>query len=293
MKISIEIDKKIAIKGHDNPDFDSVVSGILCCSYLKKLGYSCRYCLPTITDKPTLSALAHAGVDISQYISDIGDDEVLFLVDHHETNLSNAVVGCIDHHPTVKKYDYPFYHNANSSSCAVEILRMMTEAGFEAEEYEYYLAVFSVYMDTMSLRSSKTVQNDVAWIERICDRFGFDTDIMINDGLALTDLGEPVEIIAQSNLKYYKFANVNVASSDIHAKDISPRLLDKITEHISSIVANEQNGIDLWVLIVMNPVDRKTDVIKISGKDNIIYEHHERLLSRSHDVMPQIEKTFI
>ena len=293
MKINIEKENRIAIKGHDNPDFDSVVSGILCCSYLKKLGYSCRYCLPSITDKPTLLALSHAGVDILQYISDIEDDEVLFLVDHHETNLKNTVVGCIDHHPTVKECSYPFYHNVRSSSCAVEILRMMTEAGIEVDEQEYYLAVFSVYMDTMSLRSSKLNESDVIWIGQICNRLGFDTGVMINDGLALTDIGEPVELIAQSNLKYYKFGSVNVASSDIHAKDLPPRLLNKITEHIESIVSDEKNGIDMWVLIIMNPVDYKTDVIKISGRGNITYEHHERLLSRSHDVMPAVEKTFI
>lgn len=311
-ELCVNKNEKIAVKGHDNPDFDSVVSGILCCSYLRKLGYEqCRLCIPSITDKPTLAALDHAGVDVSEYISPICEDEVLFLVDHHETELKNRVIGCIDHHKTEKKYEqlYPestkdgkrvFYHNTRSSSTAITVLRMMISDGIEPDRNEYYLALYSIFMDTMSMKSSKFEADDAVWADSVSKRFGFDTSVMRTDGYALTDLSQPVKVIAESNLKYYRFGGRRIASSDIHVTEYAQGTVDCVTEYIRKRISDEK--LAMWILIIMDPEHLKTDVIKISASGifasgisasgGVKKTHYDRLLSRSVDVIPEVEREF-
>lgn len=58
----------LIVIGHQNPDVDSIVSGIVLSKYLKYKGYNCSYVIPDQSiDKETSQILSNFEIDCNLY----------------------------------------------------------------------------------------------------------------------------------------------------------------------------------------------------------------------------------
>lgn len=281
-------EKYITILGHDNIDVDSIISGILLSKLFTYLNIKNQF---VITDKSisqdTLSILNKYKIDTSPYINK-PLTEHLFLVDHNSTNTEGIVLGCIDHHPIREFKDYLFYDNRPASACAKIIYDYMEELSYPIEKDDVLLTILALYIDTCSLRSSKTLEEDIEWSKNKALEFSLPLKQLELDGLCTTDLNLPVSQLALNGLKKYNYNNNLVISSYIQINNAIT--YEKIIQYIMSLVkANMQ--IKMWVFLIIDFKNNLTIEYRISEK-TIEKNIYENILSRGKNIMPNIEKLF-
>ena len=286
--------KRIKIVGHKNPDFDSIASGIIAERFLLSNEIDARFFCEEVSDINALSALNYLGIEISSYYGKIEEDDHLFLVDHHSTEYKNFVVACIDHHPTDFEMDLPVYVNSASSSCALSIFRIAEKEGTVFDKNDVKLVLLSIYMDTRSCKSTKFIEADTEWISSVTKKYSFERELDTFEGLGycLTDTSAPVEVLSRCDLKEYVFNNKKVYVSHIQTvlTEDTEKILSKVYSYVEEV--RKHLGIEVWILMLSDPKREKTFVIRFDGTGRC-QEDYDKLLSRSIDIIPAIEKEFI
>lgn len=278
--------KEITILGHDNIDVDSCISGILLSKLLTFKNIENKFIiLDKEISKDTYNCLLKLGYDLNDFELEIKSDYV-FLVDHYITVHSNNVVGCIDHHPTIQEFNYDLYLNTKSSSCAKLIYDLMEQEKYPISKEDVLLTVYSIFMDTCSMTSSKLVLSDKNWAISKINEFEFNYSEIENDGFCLTNLNDDIDIVSKNGIKSYIYNNKIVKSSYIQVNEQSNQV-DNILNYLNNIVKNTE--IYLWVFLIINFKDNETYEFKIY-KDNTLKVIHNGILSRGSDIMPKIEK---
>ena len=125
--------EKYIILGHENPDIDSIISGYLLETLMKKKGYDAEFIIPDKTiSKEDIDLSAYCGIDPTAYQKSLptAADTKYILVDHHERNVPGEIVAIIDHHPTkTKDIKCKYYYNLDYSIknwwCDCRICRSM------------------------------------------------------------------------------------------------------------------------------------------------------------------------
>lgn len=283
--------RSVKIIGHPRPDFDSVAAGILMNDLLRAKGIDSAFVIPDREDEYAHRYMPEAGYETGDFYGSIAPSDCLFLVDHHETLFGNTVLGCVDHHPSTRSFDYPVYINSPSSSCALTVFRLLEEERIIPDRRQTHLALMSVYMDTLSLKSPKFVSSDAEWIRCVTEKYSFDTEKMNLAGYCMTDMKKSISELAYSGFKEYVFRGKRVCTSHINAvscEDVQEKLA--LAEKFLT-GERTQRGAELWVLIYTDPDASITELRRISsvGTD---YERYNRILSRSIDIMPVIEAEF-
>ena len=146
---------KIVILGHENPDVDSLLSGILLEKYMKNTyKQNFEFIIPDgNVDEESKQILKSIGIDISSYChKQVNPGDTLLLVDHNvENRFNNEIIGIIDHHPTIeqeeKKENYCININQNSCSTTAIIGEMFDIK----DKNDFTLALVGALVDTASV----------------------------------------------------------------------------------------------------------------------------------------------
>ena len=169
------------------------------------------------------------------------------LVDHNDRDVPGEIVAVLDHHPTPKdKSSIPYYRNEKVSATACLIARDCEE---ELDKHDIELAAVATFVDTVSFHSSKTVRDDISWVNEMTTKYDFDYDEMYRDGLCLTELTD-VEEIAFNGLKKAQYEDLSIHSSYVQIVDLEKNkdIIDGIIERLRTY--REEENIDLFVFIV-------------------------------------------
>ena len=285
--------KGIKIVGHKNPDFDSVSSGILLEHFLRLNDIDVHFVCKNLSDSHAIAALEYAGVDICSYCGSVDSDDVLFLVDHHVTEYENDVIGCIDHHPTEADICFPIYINSPSSSCTLSIFRLAEKEGMILSRDDVRLALMSVYMDTRSCKSTKFISSDLEWIKETSEKYSFSDELEAFErlGYCMTDMSASIEIISKNDIKEYTFNGAKIIVS--HVQRLESEENEKILREVFEYVEKEREiiGAKVWMIMLSDPKRECTSLVRFD-EEGMHIEKHSKLLSRSIDVMPSLEKEF-
>lgn len=280
---------KLIILGHENPDVDSIVSGVLLEKILLKKGYDAEFIIPDkfIEDEVLLICLKH-DLDPAKYMKtiDFNDkDNKYILVDHNERKLSGEIVCIIDHHPTSKEINIEHYYNNKISSTAA-LIGMANEEYLN--EYDLKLAVLATLIDTASFHSTKSRLEDEIWVKYICDKYSLNYNRLYKEGLCLTKL-ENLEKASVHGLKKYNLDDKILEASYIQIEypNNNQEKIIKIIELIKKKVISE--NLDAFVFIVFDMSLFKTDYYVIT-KNDLIKKHLDTYASRGTDIMPNIQK---
>ena len=278
---------QLVITGHDNPDADSVISAVMMKRLMDRCGVSCRIKLPTRPDNVTLRDVSTLGIWDGSAVCQFDGDDALLLVDHHKTFYSNLVLACVDHHTTPPAPDCECAIVKKASSCGKIIFDMMRALGVDTPDDER-LALYSVYLDTQSCRSSKFNKEDAVWAEECIAKYGIDKVGIERMGFCLNSPDEPVDVIAMYAFKRYEFHRV-CASTAIQIDD-DDAVWDGVIRQSVDLLRDKsaKEGYALWAFVVNKPMKTRSDIYFIYGDGNVQKLELDRLASRSKDVIPVV-----
>lgn len=285
---------EIVILGHENPDCDSIIAGILLAEVFKTQNINANFIIPDkIVDKETMNILTEFNIDVSEYFGVVNENQKVFLVDHYKREGFN-VIGAIDHHPNMEYINYEVcYINEKSNATAMIIYKYFKDIINENLNSMINLIVLASVIDTNTYRSTKNVKDDEMLTEYLISKFSLNRELLYRAGDCLTDLTDVAEYAVHGKKEYIYNKN-RVASSYVQiSKELSTYNDKSFMEEAIRFLINEVKNSDLemWVFIVSNLKKDSTIEIRITEDKVKIYEHNI-LLSRGNDIMPKIERLF-
>lgn len=291
--------KHIIITGHDCPDSDSLISSYLMKCLLCRAGIEATVRFATQPDRVSAENAKwlcfYDEIEFGNYSS----DDAILIVDHHKSHFDSEfdVFGCVDHHttPPLPEYEYNFVEYA--SSCGKIIYDMMCTVGFDNGESEK-LALYSVYLDTQSCKSSKFNSEDSEWVENTLEKYNIDRAHIEKMGYCYNDFrNSTVSELALCGFKKYKFFGYTGISACIQSapEDIgtAEQMLRDIFKYLALYM--KENDIFMCAYVLNVPEKKHSDIYFVTpGKDeeNFIFKKVslDRLASRSRDVVPVVYK---
>lgn len=280
--------EKYIILGHENPDVDSILSGILYANYLTRNGISAEYVIPDEKlEQENMDICLQFGVDPTLYQKKLmyDADTKFILVDHNKRDGIGEIVEIIDHHPTLENIDASVnsYINEPVSSTSCLIVQGM-EDQFTKQEIEW--AILAALVDTASFHSTKTREQDKAWALEMCQKYGFDFEKLYKSGLCLTNL-DNLEKASMNGLKKYKVDDYSIYSSYIQLENIKSNtskifyMIDYLMDYVTD------NDIDMFAFIVHDVEKFRTTVYKINAL-SISKNEYDQYTSRGNTIIPDI-----
>ena len=278
--------EKFIILGHENPDYDSIVSGYLLEKLMKQRGYNAEFIIPDETIAEENITLCNVtDLDPTIFQKPLPEDPTIkyILVDHHERDVPGEIVVIIDHHPTDKDISCNYYQNepACSTSCLIakDRERRLTLDDLKA-------TCLSAMVDTAAFHSTKTTIRDYAWVKYLCEKHHFNYNELSTISMCPTDISDK-EKTCLNGLKNYDIHNHKVASSYIHiqnSKDKQEEINEMISHIQTSFVEEEYH---LFAFIVHDITNFKTTLYKIK-KDSTETVEYDEYTSRGTQIIPDI-----
>ena len=277
------------ILGHDNPDIDSVFSGIVLEDILRHQGMDASFLIPDLKlDESVLEVASGFGVDVSKYFGEIPIEEDIefILVDHHSRVLPKNPKMIFDHHPnSYFERNNPFYYNYECSSTAC-LIGQVFEKELTKEEMKSIL--FSTMVSTISFHSNKTVPEDISWLSMNAKRFGLDMNDYVEDGLAVCDIKDAKDF-AFRGLKHYDFYGEEVESSYLQLKNVSENKNN--IQQILSILQEYTRNKNLYEFgFFVHDMDHFSSLAFYIYPDTIDNEKFDRIVARSKVFVPRIKE---
>lgn len=279
---------KYIILGHENPDLDSIISGYLLEKLLKKQGHSVEFIIPDKKiSKENIDMCNKIGFKIEQFQKPLPNNQYAkyILIDHHERKTPNEIVAIIDHHSTNKNISCKYYKNIKSSSTALLIV-VGNEKYFNKNDI--YLAIFATMADTVAFHSNKTLEKDIIWCKKQCQRHNFNYQELLTASISITDISN-IKEGALNGLKKYELSGKKIASSFLHLASPTneQKKINEMINYIKTYII--ENNYFLFAFIIHDIKNFKTTLYKIYKDriDTIIYEEYT---SRSVKIMPDIFK---
>lgn len=280
--------KQYVIVGHENPDFDSVISGYLLEQLLKRKGYFVQFIIPDKEiDIDTKVLCQKYGIDVTLYQKDWILDADYILVDHHERKVPGNIVAVIDHHPTSKNIDCPYLINQHICSTAMLIYELSPNSFLEEEKK---LVVLANLVDTVVFHlPDKYRKVDIKLTKELCQQLNVDYKLLEQDGMMTTSLNDLSKSYC-NGLKRYQFGNYFVMSSYIQVEKVTKEQKDILISFCKKRFIEE--NLDLYVFLIMTFLDHKTTVYYID-KDDMKMESYSYFVSRGSVIMPKVESYFL
>lgn len=280
----------VTILGHDQIDEDSCISGLLLEHALNIFGINAQFKIPdAVIPNLTINTLSLLGFDLTTYQGMTTANDNIILVDHYKSVHPGKVIACIDHHPTTQDFDYLFYDNDNSSACCKKIYNYINDANMHITPHMVKMVVYGLMLDTFAFKSSRGTKEDKHWVYDMITKYSLDATKIEQLALRLTDINQPINALALSNLKAYTFEDAHVKSTYIQVNCIPPTL-NEILTYLQSLVSKEH--LNLWVFLLVDVLHFKTTEYRIAAKSIDVIEH-PKLTSRAQHIMPTIEKLFV
>ena len=278
---------RLVITGHDRADADAALSCVLMRELLARAGIGVQIVL-TAPDAQAGRVLARFGEDESALGGAIRSTDALVLCDHHRPEHAGEVVACVDHHPTDFPPDFPYTQIEAAGACAVMVLRLFGEAGFEPGARCTEMAVTALYLDTVALRSAKLPPAEGDGARETAARLHMDTAWLTREGLHLRDMRLPAAVLASTDEKRYDFGGRTVISTYVQTDAMTPGTLDAILAEARAALA--ESGAALWVFLHHDPVAGFTVEYDLWPDGRTETVRYDFVASRGKNVMPCVER---
>lgn len=282
------VHRRLVITGHDNPDVDSVISCVLMQRLLAAWHIDAKIVLTTPADRQSHRVMTRFGFCPDEWLGETEAEDGLILVDHHQPLHAGDVLACVDHHGTPCPPQYPYTQIETCGACAAMVLRLMQEAEVPVSDEDTALAVTAMYLDTIALRSTKVLADEIIWAKVQVKRLDMDESWLLGEGLKLEDMTLPPQELARRGRKTYRFGGCTVISTYVQTDAMTPDRLNAILDVIRGEIRREEAA--LWVFLVHDPIGQRTMEYDVSADGSVCVIDHGCLASRGKDVMPRVEQ---
>ena len=234
-----EIEGKIYVFGHRNPDSDTVCSAIAYANLLNQLGYDAQAMILDKLNHETTYILKEAGVETPEILEDASGLNVI-LIDHADyaqsaPGLEDArILSIIDHHGagTVSTGNQIIYDARPLGATATIVWMRYMNYGVPIDQVTAKLLLGALLSDTSNMASSKTAA-DRAALEYLRAQSGIeDTDAFYReiykafisyDGMTDEDIFNGDMRAYESGGTHFAIACVNAYDEEI-ARDLAERM---------------------------------------------------------------------
>ena len=271
----------IKIVGHPNADFDCMVSGYLLKYIFTQLGIVSKFVLQDMNVDELFESIAHEIKFDYELCFNLKEEDTLFLVDH-TANYKQRVVGCFDHHPELAKIDMN-YINKPKTSCAKLIYDWAQEIGIVIPKELTILTVYACYVDSLSFKSTKAVQEDKIWCLEKIKEYNMDEKEVERKGYGLTPRIHGYMNFLKAGLKTYNLQDKQIKSSYAIVDND-----EDVLELIRYVFAEELNDtVIAWCFILGNIVNDYNRILLVT-KDFSLIQTTKKLYSRGLDIIPAV-----
>ena len=303
----INMENKVLIFGHKNPDTDSITSSLVMENLERKLGNeNVKAVRLGDVNKETQYVLNYLGIEAPELISEVEPNQEVILVDHNDKtqsidNIGDAkVLKVIDHHAINFTVSSPLYYRAEPVGCTATVLyKLYKENEVEVDKTAATLMLSAIASDTLVLKSPTTTDYDKKVVKELEKITGLDINEYGVDMLkAGTDISDftPEQVInidsklfEQSNKKF-RIAQVNTASIPEVMK-----MKEDLEAGINKII--KEKDLDLFMFLITDIVNSNTQTIALGKKASIVEKAYgvklkdntallEGVVSRKKQVVP-------
>lgn len=283
----------LTLVSHNNPDVDAILSLNLFSKVLKSYKINYKIVLLTEPDFTTKAIIKRNQLSIFQeYKKEIKKEDKLFCLDCFTLcDYESQIIGCIDHHPTKLKNNYIIHDNGYYSSTTKRIFDLFIENNplFKEDYKEFAIqTLYSIYIDTNSLKSSKFNILDNKWISETIQKYSLDEKQLIEEGFCFTDLSLTTKELILNGYKNYYLPNKKSAIiSYLILKETSEKLINNLLLEMKKY--KKENKIDYFWMILYE-IEKDLTILLIVKNSKIQIKKYNCILSRSIDVYPLLEK---
>ena len=193
----------------------------------------------------------------------------------------------IDHHPTKQELPYLVKY-CHTASTALLIYNMYKNI-YKFSKQEINLVVAASYIDTLSLKSTKTTPSDIVECKNLIAKYDLNKDEMYLDGLSITDMSD-LKACTLNGLKKYEINNNRVYSSYVQVTEDDLNKIPLILKEIPCIMRNK--SVDYFVFIVTNVSNMTTKSYLLSKNfgSSIEEAEYNHIASRGQEIIPELER---
>jgi len=252
----------VTVIGHKSPDTDSVVSAIVCSSYLKKKRINAIPAVVGKVNKETDLVLERMKEKKPLSLKKARKNDKFYLVDHNglEQSLSGIkkenILGFIDHHQLAgTRTSQPIFCRCQPvGSTSTIIFEMFKESGFRLTKKESGLLLGGIISDTLKFTSPTTTGKDKKIARLLAKEGGIKIGELAQEMFrAKSDISgmSPKEII-MGDYKEYDFLKAKIGVGVYETISISAinEIKEKIFKEIGQI--KKERNIDLIFFAVIS-----------------------------------------
>ncbi|TSO26311.1 manganese-dependent inorganic pyrophosphatase [Lactobacillus sp. LL6] len=271
--------EKELVFGHQNPDTDAIGTAIAYSYLQNKLGYNTEAVALGEPNDETAYALKTFGFEAPRVIKTAANEvNSVMLVDHNEPQQSVSdiedvnVSNVVDHHRIMNfNTSKPLYYRAEPVGCTSTIVwKMFNENEVEIPKNLAGLMLSAIISDTLLLKSPTTTADDKEAVDALAKIAGVDYEEyglrMLKAGANIADKSE--EELIDLDAKSFELNGNNVRVAQINVVDL-PEAMDRKEAFLKAMSdASEENGYDMFMLLITNILDSDSEALVVGSDDN-------------------------
>lgn len=305
--------EKVLVFGHLNPDTDSIASAISFAYLQQQLGVNAEAVALGTPNEETEYALNTFGFEPLRVIETAANEaKEVMLVDHNEAqqtvkDIKDVRVSyVVDHHRIAFECAEPLFYRAEPVGCTNTIIyKLYQEHNVEIPANIAGMMLSAIISDTLLFKSPTCTPFDVEVAKKLAEIAGVDAETygleMLKAGTNLATKTE--KELLNADAKSFDMNGVTVRIDQVNTVDFADVLSRKAALEAEMLKENEEEGYDLFVLLITNILDSDSIVIALGeGVDKVeaafetTLEENQSLLkgvvSRKKQVVPPLTEAF-
>ncbi len=305
----------ICVTGHSNPDTDSVTSAIAFAALLNAQGQSAKACMQISADKlnpETTMVLKRFGLAVPEEMMDV-DGKKVALVDFSDigqapANIGNAdVVAIVDHHKVGDiTTNQPILFRAEPVGCTGTVLnKMFKDAGVAIPKDVAGGMLAAILSDTVNFKSPTCTPADKEAVAELKKVAGVDdTESLFMDMLRAKS---SIEGVSMKDLVFRDYKDFDMNGKKIGIGQLELAAIDQVAgiraDLVKALNDVKKDGRHSVLFMLTDVVKEGTELIVISDEPAMIEQAFGAkitgdsmwvggMMSRKKQTVPPLQKTF-